>query len=693
MVHPRDVGPEPSAAGPAIRLGVDVGGTFTDIVGIGNAETGWRVRKVPSTPRTPNVAVLNAVDALMGDEGAVRVDFLGHGTTAGTNAFLTKNGADTILLTTKGFEDVLEFRRMDRTGLLDPYDLQLAFPEPLVPRHRRLGVVERVGRGGEIIEPLTDPEITRIVEAVVADGSSAVAVALLWSFDNPEHEQRLRDALIARRPGLFVTCSHEIDPTMHEYERTSTTVVNAYLGPLINRYFTIVADGVAQRGLPVPRIMQSNGGLASISEAGRRPVALLESGPAAGVAACAYLAGLKGVNNLIAVDMGGTSFDVAVIVDGQPRRNIESEVHGYAVRTPMLDIRSIGAGGGSLAWIDDGGALRVGPQSAGSDPGPVCYGKGGTQPAVSDANAVLGYLQKLTGGTFDLDVPAAGAALDEHIGRPLGLDTISAAHAVHRLVNAHMADAMRVMSSEAALSPADLTLMVYGGAGPVHGAALAREMEIKRTIIPAHPGALSALGAATGDLVHDFVEPVMKPLSMLSPDELVAHFCRMREDGRSVLLAEACREQDMEFQPYFVARYIGQMHDLQVDLGEDELVSVDVDKLAMRFHDKHRDTYGIFVESEPILLVSARLRAIARVEKPSFAGYAGDTPPRPERTVAAWFAETGVLDVPLYRRQPWQPDVNVAGPAIITEYDSTTVVLPGQQWHADEFGSIVIEEK
>jgi N-methylhydantoinase A len=693
MVHARGSGAQSGAPTSAIRLGIDVGGTFTDIVGIGNAETGWRVRKVPSTPSTPNVAVLNAVDALLDGEGDVSVDFLGHGTTAGTNAFLTKNGADTILLTTKGFEDVLEFRRMDRTGTLDPYDLQLAFPEPIVPRHRRWGVAERVGCGGEVIEPLTDAEVARIVDAVIVDGSDAVAIALLWSFDNPDHERRLRDALITRKPGLFVTCSHEIDPTMHEYERTSTTVVNAYLGPLINRYFTIVADEVAHRGLPVPRIMQSNGGLASIAEAGRRPVALLESGPAAGVAACSYLAGLKGVDNMLAVDMGGTSFDVAVIIDGQPRRNIESEVHGYAVRTPMLDIRSIGAGGGSLAWIDDGGALRVGPQSAGADPGPVCYGKGGSRPAVSDANAVLGYLQKLTGGTFDLDLPAARAALDEHVGRPLGLDTIASAHAVYRLVNAHMADAMRVMSSEAALSPADLTLMVYGGAGPVHGAALAREMEIRRTIIPAHPGALSALGAATGDLVHDFVEPVMKPLSMLSPDEMVGHFSRMRDDGEAVLLAEACLPEDIKFEQYFVARYIGQMHDLQVDLSEDELGSVDLEKLAMRFHDKHRDTYGIFVETEPILLVSARLRAIARVEKPSFAGYAGDSAPRPERTVSAWFEETGLVEVPLYQRQPWQAHVITDGPAIITEYDSTTVVLPGQQWHADEFGSIVIEEK
>jgi N-methylhydantoinase A len=306
---------------------------------------------------------------------------------------------------------------------------------------------------------------------------------------------------------------------------------------------------------------------------------------------------------------------------------------------------------------------------------------------------VLGYLQNLTGGSFKLDVDAAKHALDVHVGRPLGLTTIEAAHAVHRLVNAHMADAMRVMSSEAALSPAELTLMVYGGAGPVHGAALASEMEIKRTIIPAHPGALSALGAATGDLVHDLVQPIMKPLSVLDAPELARHFEHMREQGREILAGEACLPEDMEFQPYFVARYIGQMHDLQVELQEHELMQLDLDKLSARFHENHRKAYGIQVETEPILLVSARMRAIARVEKPSFAKYSGHEVPSPERHAEAWFEETGFMQVPVYQRQPWKPFAAQDGPAIISEYDSTTVVLPGQQWHMDEFGSIVIEEK
>jgi N-methylhydantoinase A len=675
-----------------IRIGIDVGGTFTDVVGIGAHDAGWTVIKVPSTPDTPNVAVLQGLESMLEAEGDADVEFLGHGTTAGTNAFLTKRGAVTALLATAGFEDVLEFRRMDRTGILDPYDLQLSFPPPLVPRRRRIGVAERIGRGGEVVEALSDAEIGRVVGLLADSQAQAVAVSLLWSFDNPAHEIALRDAIARELPDVFVTCSHEIDPTMLEYERTSTTVVNAYVGPLINRYFSLIEQEVARKGLPEPRIMQSNGGLASIRAAGQRPVALLESGPAAGVAACSYLASQLGTRNLLAVDMGGTSFDVALIVDGEPRRMIESEVHGYVVRTPMLDIRSIGAGGGSIAWLDEAGALRVGPQSAGSQPGPVCYGRGGIQPAVSDANAVLGYLQDLTGGSFTLDVDAARRALADQIGEPLGLDAIGAAHAVYRLVNAHMADAMRVMTSEAAMSPADLTLMAYGGAGPVHAAALAREMEIGQTIIPAHPGALSALGVATGDMIHDLVEPVMQPLDILHRGDLAKRLISMRDRGREILAGEGCTAGQMEFHYYLVARYIGQMHDLQVPIDGVEPADIELQNVAERFHAQHQRAYGIAVPGEPVLLVSARLRAIARVPKPSFAGYQGSATPAPERLVSAWFSETGSVDVPLYRRQPWRAGIRASGPAVIGEYDSTTVVLPGQNWHVDELGSIVIEE-
>jgi N-methylhydantoinase A len=672
-----------------VRIGIDVGGTFTDVVSISEDGSRYAVLKLPSTPRDPSVAVLAGLEGIVEREHDPHVAFLGHGTTAGTNAFLTKNGAKTALLTTAGFEDVLEFRRMDRSGILDPYDLQLKFPAPLVPRRRRIGVQERVHLGGRVLRPLTDEEIERVVGELRALDVEAVAISLLWAFENPAHERRLRDAVERELPDTFVSCSHEIDPTMMEYERTSTTVVNAYLGPLIQRYFAKVTTEVERGGRPEPRIMQSNGGLASIRVAERRPVALLESGPAAGVAACGYLATVMGIENVLAVDMGGTSFDVALIVGGQPRQQVETEVDGYAVRVPMLDIRSIGAGGGSIAWIDEGGALRVGPQSAGSEPGPVCYGKGGTLPTVSDANAALGYLHDLTGGSMRLDVTAAQRALAELLGRPLGLDGVQAASGVRRLVNAHMADAMRVIVSEAAVNPADLAVMAYGGAGPLHASALAREMDIPRTIVPRHPGALSALGAATGDLLHDLTDPVMKPLQALAPGELQRRFEKMAAEGAAILAAEGVDQADMSFEPYFVARYIGQMHDLQVSVPRD---ASEPGELAARFHRRHWQVYGISVEQEPVLVISARMRAIGRIAKPSFAHDTADAAPTPEREVSAYFEDTGWIEVPLYVRAPWRPNETLDGPAIVLEYDSTTVVLPGQRWHTDDAGSIVIEE-
>jgi N-methylhydantoinase A len=675
-----------------VRIGIDVGGTFTDVAAV-TADGRLVVLKVPSTPSNPSVAVLGGLQQMWDHLGRPAVEFLGHGTTAGTNAFLTRRGARTALLTTAGFEDVLEFRRMDRSGLLDPYDLQLQFPAPLVPSRLRFGVRERVGVGGEIVKPLTDAEIERVIGLVRDSKAEAVAISLLWSFAEPVHEQALARALAEALPDVYVTCASDIDPAMQEYERTSTTVVNAYLGPLINRYFGLVEARVAELGLPDPHIMQSNGGLSSVREAAHRAVALLESGPAAGVAACGYLGSLMGLDNILAVDMGGTSFDVALIVDGTPRRNIETEVEGYVVRVPMLDIRSIGAGGGSIAWIDEGGSLQVGPQSAGSQPGPVCYGRGGTEPTVSDANAVLGYLQSLTGGSLQLDVPAAAAALDRVVGSSLGVDALGAAAAVIRLVNAHMADAMRVIVSESAMSPSDVTLMAYGGAGPVHAAALARELDIKRTVIPHHPGALSALGAGTADVIHDLVTSMMLPLDALEPQHLLHEFGALFDRGRDILLAEGIPSNDIMLEPYVVARYIGQMHDLQVPVDVEDLSHLDTGKLAGEFHRRHHEAYGLSVEHEPVFIVSIRLRAIGRIEKQRTNRQPGDLRPVPARTVSAHFEGRRYDDVPVFvRSDDWQPQVVLPGPAIVQEYDSTIVVLPGQSWHIDAIGSTIIEE-
>jgi N-methylhydantoinase A len=673
-----------------VRIGVDVGGTFTDIVAIDRSGRST-VLKLPTTAADQSVGVMEGLDRLLGGHGTETVEFLGHGTTVATNAFLTRRGARTVLLATAGFEDVLEFRRMDRSGVMDPYDLQADLPQPLVPGRRRFGVDERIVPGGEVERALTEGELRRVVTEVVASRPEAVAIALLWSFENPAHERRLADAIAAALPDVYLSVSHEVDPAIQEYERTSSTVINAYLGPPIRGYFGRFAAAASGRSLPAPTIMQSNGGMTSIDGAVARPAALLASGPAAGFSAAVSLARRQGHLNLLAVDMGGTSFETALVLDGEAQQVLETELEGYALRLPMLDTRSIGAGGGSIAWVDEGGALRVGPQSAGADPGPACYGSGGDVPTVSDANVILGYLSELAGGAVTVDRLAAERVLTA-LGEPLGLDVVQAASGVNRIVNAHMADAMRLIASERGVAPSELTLMAYGGAGPVHAAALARELDIRRTVIPPHPGALSALGVATGDLARDYAESVLRPLEDLNLDGLAARFEDLERQGRQDLDDDGVPAARQELHRSYIGRYIGQLHDLEVPLDGLELADADADGIAARFHECHRIAYGFAVETETVFALGIRVRAIGRIPKPEFPEPISTLTPQPRQMRPVWFAELGYVDTPIYRRAAWRPNTVRNGPAVIDEYDSTTVVLPDQRWFSDETGSIVIEE-
>jgi N-methylhydantoinase A len=672
-----------------MRIGVDVGGTFTDIVAIDDGGT-WTVLKLPTTPEDQSVGVMEGLDRLLAGAGGEAVEFLGHGTTSATNAFLTRRGARTALVTTAGFEDVLEFRRMDRSGTMDPYDLQLDFPPPLVPGRLRFGVEERVSTGGEVERALSDEEIERVIDRLRASQPEAIAVALLWSFENPEHERRLAAAIAAALPDLYVSVSHQIDPAIQEYERTSSTVINAYLGPLIRGYLRRFETAAANRGLPAPTIMQSNGGMISIEGAVGLPAALLESGPAAGFSAAGHLARRQGHLDLLAIDMGGTSFETALVLEGEPQQMLETEIEGHALRLPMLDIRSIGAGGGSIAWVDGGGALRVGPHSAGANPGPASYGLGGVEPTVSDANVVLGYLDRLAGGVLTLDRAAAEEALDK-VGRPLGLDPIEAASGVYRIVNALMADAMRLIASERGIDPAQLVLMAYGGAGPTHAAALARELDIRTTVIPPHPGALSALGVGTGDLARDYSDSVLRPLEDLDLDQLANRFEQLEAEGRRMLEADRVPPGRQELHRSYVGRYIGQLHNLDVPLDGLDVRRCGWEAIAARFHARHRIAYGFEVESESVFALGIRVRAVGRIPKPRFE-QAGTALPEPVRARQIWFPDTGYVETPIYAREPWTVGNPLPGPAVIDEYDSTTVVLPGQRWSVDETGSIVIEE-
>ncbi len=675
-----------------MRIGVDVGGTFTDVVAIDEEDGQWTVVKVPTTPEDQSIAVMESLDRLLAGQER-NVDFLGHGTTAGTNAFLTRRGARTALLTTEGFEDVLEFRRMDRSGILDPYDLQVEVPRPLVPGRLRFGVAERVVPGGAVERALSEAEVERVLDALRAAAPEAVAISLLWAFDNPEHEQRLAQAIRRAMPDAYVAVSHEVDPAILEYERTSTTVINAYIGPLIRRYLGRFQREAAARGLPEPTIMQSNGGMVSVEGALARPAALLESGPAAGFSAVTHLARQQNHADVLAIDMGGTSFETALLLDGEPQQVLETELEGLALRLPMLDIRSIGAGGGSVAWIDSAGALRVGPQSAGATPGPACYGRGGDEATVSDANAALGYLRLLAGGAISVDLDAATRALQRRIAEPLGFTVVGAASGVHRVVNAQMADAMRLIATERGVDPSKLVLIAYGGAGPTHAAALARELEIRTTVIPPHPGAVSALGVGTGDLAHDLSDSVLLPLSELDLPDVEARFEALEEQGLATLAKEGVAPSRREVHRSYMGRYIGQLHDLEVPLDGIDLRSDGLDAIAARFHARHQATFGFAVDTEPVFVLSLRVRAVGRISRPDFGAVKRvETMPEPRSMRRVWFEQTGFVETPTFDRAPWNPGIELAGPAIIDEYDSTTVVLPGQRWSTDATGSLIIEE-
>jgi N-methylhydantoinase A len=524
-------------------LGVDVGGTFTDAVLLADGDL--RTAKVP-TARRQEESVLAAARAV----GAEEVERFTHGTTVATNALLERKGARTAFVATAGFEHMLHLRRQNRADL---YRLCAAHPEPLVPLERCFGVSERIGAGGALV-PLDVGSLPELDEAV-----EAVAVCLLFAFRDPSHEQAVVSELRRRLPGRRVVASHEVAPEFREYERASTTAIDAYLGPVVARYLGALRAACGGAGLPEPLVMGSSGGVVSLEDAGTHPARALVSGPAAGVVGAARVAGLAGVENAISLDMGGTSTDVCLISGGAAGRAPEREVAGLPVRLPTVDLQTVGAGGGSIVWRDAGGALRVGPESAGAEPGPACYGRGGVRPTVTDANLLLGRLPEQIAGGLDLDRAAAERALD-------GIDPEEAV----AVVNAEMLRALRLVSVERGLDPRDFALVAFGGAGPLHACALAEELGISTVLVPESAGVLSALGLAVGDERRDFVESFVCPLD---------------EAGKLPAQGEAD------------VRYAGQSFELTVPLGED---------LAGAFHRAHEARYGYADPARPVELVAVR---------------------------------------------------------------------------------------
>ncbi|WP_338742140.1 hydantoinase/oxoprolinase family protein [Haloplanus salilacus] len=671
-----------------VRLGVDVGGTFTDVV-VADGD-GITVLKVPSTPDSPDRGVLDGV-AQAGDAGLDpnAVDFFAHGTTVATNALLEREWAETALVTTEGFRDAVAIGRQTRPDL---YDLHAGSPPPIVDRERRFEVTERLDRRGEVVEPFDEDDARSVARAIGESDAESVAVAFLFSFEDDTHERRMAEILREEGVDCDLSLSSDVLPEIREYERTLVTAINAALKPVMNRYLGRLEEHVADVGVPASvTVMQSNGGVASASATRERPVNTLLSGPAAGVRGAAHVAGAAGFDDALTMDMGGTSCDVSLVRDGDPVVTTEGRVGDYPVTVPMVDVHTIGAGGGSIAWVDDGGSLRVGPRSAGADPGPVCYGRGGTAPTVTDAHLLLG---RIDPGTFfegSADEATVREAVRESVADPLGLDVEAAARGVVDVANANMERALRVVSVERGHDPRGFTLVAYGGAGPLHAAELAAELDVPRVVVPHSAGVLSALGLLISDAVHEESVSTVRPWPGIDPAELTARFDRLEADAAERLNSEGFPPDRRRIERAVDLRYRGQSFDLRVEVPEGRLDRGDLTAVADRFHDRHERRYGHATPSEPIELVTVRLRARGLVDPPSLSRGDGGTADPDPRTTRRATVGGETHETPVYDRPTLGSGATFDGPAVVEGDESTAVVPPDAAATVDDLGNVVIE--
>ncbi|WP_457482477.1 hydantoinase/oxoprolinase family protein [Thermostichus sp. MS-CIW-38] len=662
------------------RLGIDVGGTFTDLVLLQDGQ--MQTAKVLSTP-SPEEGVFAALDKLGALQGELRVDLFCHGMTVATNALLERKGSPTLFLTTAGFRDVLAIARQNRPSL---YDLTQPKPEPVVPRHHCLEVKERCSVGG-VLEPLTDAEIRRVVqevgERVQRDGIRAIGVGFLFSFLYPEHEQRLGMALRQAFPELHLSLSCEVAPEFREYERFSTTAIDAYLSPALAGYLHRLAQGCRERGIPQPLIMQSSGGVTSIPQAAAHASVALLSGPAGGVYGAAYLGRLSGYPHLLSFDMGGTSTDVALIQDGIPQVTPAAVVCGLPVQQPQIDIHTVSAGGGSLAHLLPGGGLQVGPESAGSNPGPACYGRGGTAPTVTDANLWLGYLPD--GGRLGDSVQLRRGLAEQAIATladPLGLSLQETAVGIRTLANVAMSRALRVISVERGLDPADFALLAFGGAGPMHACALAEELGIRTILIPAACGVLSALGMALADLRRDYRRAILQPLRQLtsaSGGSLLAQWAEPLIRQAQADLQEPALHFSLDL------RYRGQSFELEIPVQ----LSDPIPHLEQQFHQAHQQRYGWQDSAQPVEAIQLRLQAVQALPTVPLTA----PPPLPGDPLKgrreAWFGGR-MCSVPVYDRQRMDVGFQLRGPAIVEMPEATAVIEAGWTGVIDEVGTLIL---
>jgi N-methylhydantoinase A len=678
------------------RVGVDSGGTFTDVCLFDEEQGRVEVWKVPSTPDDPSHGIAQGVEEGLrrvapdaGERPGSRVAYFGHGTTVATNALIQHRGVKTGLITTQGFRDLLEIGRQKRPDL---YDLQADKPPTLVPRDLRLEVPERVLHTGEVATPLDEDAVRSAARALRAAGVKAVAVSFLYGFVRPDHEKRALAILREELPDAFLSAGHEIAPEFREFERLSTVVLNAYLGPVMAGYIERLSPRLEALGLGVaPHLTQSNGGVIGFAAAATVPVRTVLSGPSTGVVGAQAIGRAAGFTDLITFDMGGTSTDVALLQDGQCKLASEATVHGYPIKAPMLDIHTVGAGGGSIAYIDAGGLLKVGPRSSGADPGPVCYDKGNREPAVTDANVVLQTLnpEHLLGGRMAIRRALAVEAVQGLADR-LGLGLMETAQGILSVVTANMARAIRVISVQRGHDPRHYTLMAFGGAGPLHAARLARELDIRRVLVPANPGILCAMGLLLTDLRADFAVTRLLPAKNSAATELADGFSSLAAQAERWFEQEGIAAADRRLTRTVDMRYHGQNYELAI--GYD---GATVHTLLARFAEAHRQRYGFATDEDPVEIVTLRLEANGVVRKAELKMHP-ETGPDASGAIAThrdvWLAETkGFVSTPIYARERLQPGNRFAGPAIVEQMDATTLVPPGMTARVDRWLNLILE--
>ncbi|MGD9942241.1 MAG: hydantoinase/oxoprolinase family protein [Burkholderiaceae bacterium] len=690
------------------RIGVDIGGTFTDVVLVDEASGEMLVVKVPSRPEDPSRGFMDGLSKALGDFeiDPEAVSFLVHGTTVATNAIIQGKVARAGLITCEGFSDVLEIGYQTRPVL---YDIFYRKPPPLVPRHLCRGVPHRIDADGEVVVALDEAALRDVVDEFRREKVQAIVVAFLHSYKEPVHERRARELIAAQWPGMPVILSSDVCPEYHEYPRTSTAVINGVLVPIIAPYIDRLQTSLLESGVSAGlHLMTSGGGIYAATSAKRLPAHLVESGPAAGVIGAAFVSQLAGCNRILALDIGGTTAKAALVEEGRPVLASEFEVgaaavptstsgrgQGYPLKTPVISLVEIGAGGGSIAYIDPGGALSVGPDSAGADPGPACYGRGGTRPTLTDANLVLGRVNPdyFLGGALPIDADLAYRAIERHVAAPLGVDVVHAARLIVDIADSKMTSALQFVSIQRGIDPRQYTLVPSGGAGPLHAAGIARLLGVRTILVPPTPGLNSAVGLLATDLKHEFVQTFVKPLNSIELSTLFRAFDELREPARELLEDEGVARERMSFSLEVDMRYRGQGYSLRIAFPGGPGIDVAAE-LGRAFDDAHEETYGFANPGEVKEIVNLRLTGTGAVDRPRFRPIPeGDG--RAERAVKGrrrvhFGASDALADCPIYERSRLLAGDTIDGPAVIEQMDTTTVLPPRMQARLDCHGNLLI---